>query len=195
MGLFSTEFNHSQSSRALGWNTNDPGAPDYGWNLSCGGLSARTFMHTGYSGTEVCIDPVSRMFTVLLTNRVYPNDPKVSIAAARREFNTAALGAFANWTAAMAACDSDDDGGDSGAWVLPTVIVVGAGGGAATLMWLVRHRTRRVAARIRAYRRRRTASNTAGGTGSGGNSFSANSEPGEVRVALLDHGNGPVETY
>jgi CubicO group peptidase (beta-lactamase class C family) len=52
--LFITEHNATQSSRALGWNTNDPAAYDQGWNQSCGVLfSPRTFMHTGYTGTQV----------------------------------------------------------------------------------------------------------------------------------------------
>ena len=47
---FTTEANHTISSRALGWNTNDPFAKDEGWDLSCGQLSPRTFMHLGYTG-------------------------------------------------------------------------------------------------------------------------------------------------
>jgi hypothetical protein len=39
--LFTTEFNRTQSSRALGWNTNDPTAFDSGWNCSCGTLSPK----------------------------------------------------------------------------------------------------------------------------------------------------------
>lgn len=45
--LFTTEYNHTQSSRALGWNTNDPTVYDEGWNLTCGSMSAETFMHLG----------------------------------------------------------------------------------------------------------------------------------------------------
>merc|ERR1712146_692635 len=66
--LFTTEWNHTQSSRALGWNTNDPDAYDYGWNLSCGTLSPRTWTHIGYTGTQLCADPDRLLFTVLLTN-------------------------------------------------------------------------------------------------------------------------------
>jgi hypothetical protein len=45
--LFMKEYNHSQSSRALGWNTNDPTVYDYGWGGACGSLSPTTFMHIG----------------------------------------------------------------------------------------------------------------------------------------------------
>ncbi len=41
--LFTAEYNHSQSSRALGWDTNDP---ENGLGL-CGDMGARTFTHTG----------------------------------------------------------------------------------------------------------------------------------------------------
>lgn len=54
--LWIREYNNSQSSRALGWNTNDPTVDDEGWNQSCGVMfSPRTFMHTGYTGTQVCV--------------------------------------------------------------------------------------------------------------------------------------------
>jgi CubicO group peptidase (beta-lactamase class C family) len=88
--LFSTEYNHTQSSRALGWNTNDPDAYDQGWDLSCGTMSARTFMHTGYTGTMVCMDPELGYYVVLLTNRVYPTDAAGSgqIHLIRQNFTT-----------------------------------------------------------------------------------------------------------
>ncbi|EFA75707.1 Hypothetical protein yfeW precursor [Heterostelium album PN500] len=53
--LFTTEYNHTQSSRALGWNTNDPTVPDYGWSLACGTLSPKTWMHLGYTGTMLSV--------------------------------------------------------------------------------------------------------------------------------------------
>jgi hypothetical protein len=92
---FVREFNHTQSSRALGWNTNDPFVDDFGTYASCGNLSALTFMHTGYTGTQICGDPVLGVVTVLLTNRVFPTDATGSSAvqAARRAFNNAVLGA------------------------------------------------------------------------------------------------------
>jgi len=88
---FTTQWNHSQSSRALGWNTNDITAqPDGGWNLSCGNLSAQTFTHVGYTGTQVCGDPVRGVYTVLLTARVYGGDERGStgIHAVRKSWNS-----------------------------------------------------------------------------------------------------------
>ena len=50
--LFIKQYNHKQSSRALGWNTNDITAqPDGGWDESCGTLSKETFTHVGYTGS------------------------------------------------------------------------------------------------------------------------------------------------
>jgi len=93
--LWTKEYNHSQSSRALGWNTNDPTVYDYGWNRTCGDLSNTTWMHLGYTGTEICGDPVREIITLLFTNRVYPdtsNEPQ--IMQARQRFNTAVSVAY-----------------------------------------------------------------------------------------------------
>jgi len=48
IALFTTEYNHTQSSRALGWDTNDPDVSDYGFSQACGGWSKQTFLHVGY---------------------------------------------------------------------------------------------------------------------------------------------------
>ena len=88
---FTTEYDNNQSSRALGWNTNDPTTPDEGWDLLCGNLSAKTFTHVGYTGTQICADPVNQLYTILLTNRVYPNDTDFRIEDVRRQFNDAVL--------------------------------------------------------------------------------------------------------
>jgi CubicO group peptidase (beta-lactamase class C family) len=54
------------SSRALGWDTP--------WKNSSAGnyFSARSFGHTGFTGTSVWIDPEKNLFVILLTNRVDP---------------------------------------------------------------------------------------------------------------------------
>ena len=54
------------SSRALGWDTPSPrsSAGDH--------FSARSFGHTGYTGTSIWIDPTQQLAVVLLTNRVNP---------------------------------------------------------------------------------------------------------------------------
>lgn len=91
--LFTTVVNSSFSSRALGWDTNQPGG-----YLGCGRMPAATFTHTGYTGTLLCGDPQTRggLITVLLTNRVYPHADAQSSQAiheARQAFNNAVLDA------------------------------------------------------------------------------------------------------
>jgi len=92
--FFTKEYNHSQSSRALGWNTNDPTVFDYGWGLLCGNMSANTFMHVGYTGTELCGDRDRQLITILLTNRVYPTDDNMKIEDVRRHWNSKVVEIF-----------------------------------------------------------------------------------------------------
>ena len=67
IALWTTVANLTQSSRALGWDTNDQ---SYAW---CGSFSKKAFLHIGYTGTELCADPEVGVATVLLTNGKYPN--------------------------------------------------------------------------------------------------------------------------
>jgi uncharacterized protein YbbC (DUF1343 family)/CubicO group peptidase (beta-lactamase class C family) len=55
---------------------------------------AKTFGHTGYTGTSYWIDPVNKCFVVLLTNRVHPSDAKGKVSRVRREVATAVAEAF-----------------------------------------------------------------------------------------------------
>ncbi len=66
------------SSRALGWDTPSE-------NSSAGSYtSARSFGHTGYTGTSIWIDPTRDIVIVLLTNRVNPtrDTPKFGMVRA-----------------------------------------------------------------------------------------------------------------
>ncbi|MFT3931568.1 MAG: DUF1343 domain-containing protein [Spongiibacteraceae bacterium] len=54
--------------RGLGWNLNAPN--DSGKTV----VPAGFYGHTGYTGTSLWIDPITRTFVVILTNRVYPKD-------------------------------------------------------------------------------------------------------------------------
>lgn len=91
---FTTEYNNTQSCRALGWSTNDPTTVDEGWNLSCGNLSAKTWTHIGYTGTQICGDPTRDLITVFLTNRVYPVSQNDQMHTYRQNFNNAVLQAL-----------------------------------------------------------------------------------------------------
>ena len=91
---FTTEYNNTQSCRALGWSTNDPTTVDEGWGLSCGNLSAKTWTHIGYTGTQICGDPENQIVTVMLTNRVYPVASNNQMLKYRQGFNNAVLAAL-----------------------------------------------------------------------------------------------------
>jgi len=83
--LFTTCANITQSSRALGWDTNDQPAPP------CGNLSKKTFFHIGYTGTQFCGDPENGIMTVLLGNGRYPNYRVDGTIVLRPEYNTLVL--------------------------------------------------------------------------------------------------------
>jgi CubicO group peptidase (beta-lactamase class C family) len=81
------------ATRALGWDTatasdkaersSAPGTPAYS---SAGSLlSARSFGHTGFTGTSVWMDPERRLFVILLTNRVHPTRDNNAIRAVRAD--------------------------------------------------------------------------------------------------------------
>ena len=55
-----------KSSRALGWDTPSKGSSAGNY------FSARSFGHTGFTGTSIWIDPEKNLFVILLTNRVNP---------------------------------------------------------------------------------------------------------------------------
>jgi CubicO group peptidase (beta-lactamase class C family) len=82
---FTKKFDN-RSDRALGWDTKAESN-----NSSSGSYtSPLAYGHTGYTGTSVWIDPVKKIFVILLTNRVYPDD-KVSVSEVRRAVADAAL--------------------------------------------------------------------------------------------------------
>ncbi len=73
------------SSRALGWDTPSGRSSAGDW------FSARSFGHTGYTGTSIWIDPVLDLGVVLLTNRVNPTrDNAKHIPLRRRVHDLAA---------------------------------------------------------------------------------------------------------
>ena len=56
--------------RALGWDVSS----SYASNLGNLFHPDKTYGHTGYTGTSIVIDPVSKVAVILLTNRVHPED-------------------------------------------------------------------------------------------------------------------------
>jgi CubicO group peptidase (beta-lactamase class C family) len=64
------QFTTQQSekySRAIGWDTRATGR-----SFSGQYSSPLTFLHTGFTGTSVAVDPTKNIIVILLTNRVYP---------------------------------------------------------------------------------------------------------------------------
>jgi uncharacterized protein YbbC (DUF1343 family)/CubicO group peptidase (beta-lactamase class C family) len=55
--------------RGLGWDIDSPFASNRGELFGVG-----SFGHTGYTGTSLWIDPVTKTYVILLTNRVHPID-------------------------------------------------------------------------------------------------------------------------
>jgi CubicO group peptidase (beta-lactamase class C family) len=69
-------------NRALGWET-----PKESGGSSGGQVSRKAFGHTGFTGTSLWVDPDSRTWTVLLTNRTFDPHASNRIQALRRAVN------------------------------------------------------------------------------------------------------------
>jgi CubicO group peptidase (beta-lactamase class C family) len=88
--LFTERAGVPGTTRALGWDTptdesgrrsSVPGQPGYS---SAGSLfSARSFGHTGFTGTSIWMDPERGLYLILLTNRVNPTRERTGVAAVR----------------------------------------------------------------------------------------------------------------
>ncbi|MCU1304582.1 MAG: hypothetical protein JWQ87_4866, partial [Candidatus Sulfotelmatobacter sp.] len=60
----------STNVRGLGWDIDSPFASNRGELLPVG-----SFGHTGFTGTSLWVDPLSKTYVILLTNSVHPNGP------------------------------------------------------------------------------------------------------------------------
>jgi CubicO group peptidase (beta-lactamase class C family) len=47
----------------------------------------KAFCHSGYTGTSIVCDPDAKVFIIILTNRVHPDD-KGSVGSLRKEIAT-----------------------------------------------------------------------------------------------------------
>jgi beta-N-acetylhexosaminidase len=100
--LFTERAGVPASSRALGWDTPSDGEGDRsstpgtdGYSSAGSLFSARSFGHTGFTGTSVWMDPERRLFVILLTNRVHPTRENNAIRAVRRDVADAVVRALA----------------------------------------------------------------------------------------------------
>jgi uncharacterized protein YbbC (DUF1343 family)/CubicO group peptidase (beta-lactamase class C family) len=74
--------------RGLGWDIDSPFASNRGELFGVG-----SFGHTGYTGTSIWIDPVTKTYVILLTNRVHPNN-KGEVVGLRSAIATLVAGAL-----------------------------------------------------------------------------------------------------
>ena len=74
--------------RGLGWDLDSPFASNRGELFAVG-----SFGHTGYTGTSIWIDPVTKTYVIMLTNRVHPNN-KGDVASVRSALATLVAGAL-----------------------------------------------------------------------------------------------------
>lgn len=77
VNLFTKQYS-PQSSRAIGFDTRSEGGKSSSGKYFCKG----TYGHLGFTGTSIWIDPVRKIYAILLTNRVYP-DERASIRSTR----------------------------------------------------------------------------------------------------------------
>ena len=86
VALFTTVVNRSFSSRALGWDTH---------TISCGSMTKySTFTHTGFTGTQICVDPVKGIFSIVLANAKYANKWSHAMVHLRPRINSAIVQGF-----------------------------------------------------------------------------------------------------
>ena len=86
--LFTTRQS-KESSRAIGWDTKSS-ANSFSGTLT----SERTFLHTGFTGTSVVVDPAKNVIIIFLTNRVHPTRSNLKIAKVRPAVHDAVMRAM-----------------------------------------------------------------------------------------------------
>jgi CubicO group peptidase (beta-lactamase class C family) len=77
------------TTRALGWDT-----PSERNSWAGQYFSPRSFIHTGFTGTSIAIDPDKQLFVILLTNRVNPTRDNNRISKARPAIHDAVVEAL-----------------------------------------------------------------------------------------------------
>ncbi len=87
-----TPWPNPDSPRALGWDVTSPYAPPMDLFFPAGSVG-----HTGFTGTAVWIDPASRSYMIILTNRVHPNGNGAARIRELRMRVSAAVGAALFW--------------------------------------------------------------------------------------------------
>jgi uncharacterized protein YbbC (DUF1343 family)/CubicO group peptidase (beta-lactamase class C family) len=86
-----TPGTQTRARRGLGWDIDSPYAGPRGEHFPVG-----SYGHTGWTGTSLWIDPFSRTFLVLMSNRNHPTEDG-SVIALRREIGTLAAEAVSDF--------------------------------------------------------------------------------------------------
>lgn len=86
--------------RGLGWDIDSPYSSPRGELFPRG-----SYGHTGYTGSSIWIEPVTKSFVILLTSRLYP-DGKGNVVALRARVASIVAAAFGNASAAELLCHS-----------------------------------------------------------------------------------------
>jgi len=94
---FTTHVKIGDSARTLGWDV--PSEPSSSGRY----FSARSFGHTGFTGTSLWIDPDRKLFVILLTNRVHPTRANEKIRQVRPALHDAIFEALGLATSQPAA--------------------------------------------------------------------------------------------
>jgi beta-N-acetylhexosaminidase len=81
-----TKRQSAKSSRAIGWDTRSP-ARSWAGTL----MSNSTYLHTGFTGTSVAVDPERKLIVILLTNRVHPTRNNTKILELRPKLHDAVV--------------------------------------------------------------------------------------------------------
>ncbi len=79
-----TQRQSDRSSRGIGWDTKSSQR-----SMSGQFASMRTFLHTGFTGTSVIVDPEKNIIVVFLTNRVHPSRNNQTIGRVRTDVHEA----------------------------------------------------------------------------------------------------------
>ena len=94
--------------RGLGWDIRSPYS-----RIFNAAFPAGSFGHTGYTGTSIWIEPRSKTYLIILTNRLYPNG-KGQVKALRAKTAAAVAAAVPMGPPAIVAALDDADRADHG---------------------------------------------------------------------------------
>ena len=78
---FTSAVDPELGTRALGWDTKSP----EGYSSAGQRFRSKSFGHTGFTGTSMWIDPETKLFVILLSNRVHPTRENSRIAPIRAQ--------------------------------------------------------------------------------------------------------------